>query len=103
MPFLSISPTPSHPTHMLPRVEMHCVALARLAISAVVKAAAAARRLFAWRRVLERGVERCCGGRRMLNAATSPARSRTASAAARCVERGILESEQPVFEQSGVD
>jgi hypothetical protein len=78
-------------------------ALARLATSAVVKAAAAARRLLAWRRVLERGVERCCGGRRMLNAATSPARSRTASAAARCVERGILEARTVVFEQSGVE
>ena len=72
-------------------------------VSAVAAAAKAARRpLCALRRLLERGA-RCCGGRRIENAATSPANSKTASAAVRCVERGIVESEQPVFEQSGVE
>ena len=69
----------------------------REVVSAVAAAAKAARRpLCALRRLLERGA-RCCGGRRIENAATSPANSKTASAAAR-VERSIIyEAEQPVF------
>ena len=65
-------------------------ALARLATSAVVNAAAAARRLFAWRRVLERGGARRCGGKRSEKAETSLPRRSRASAAPRVVVRGMV-------------